>query len=77
MENQNQEKKVFPSAEAYIDYLEKGSLVNSKRKLSAIPKSLMDEFDMFEFARNCRDKDMYTVLMNAERGNGNRIKNFD
>lgn len=52
MENQNQEKKVFPSAEAYIDYLEKGTLVNSKRKLSAIPKSLMDEFDMFEFARN-------------------------
>ena len=66
MENQNQEKKVFPSAEAYIDYLEKGSLVHSRRKLSAIPKSLTDEFDMFEFARNCRDKDMYTVLMNAE-----------
>jgi len=44
MENQNQEKKVFTSAEAYIDYLEKGSLVNSRRKLSAIPKSLMDEF---------------------------------
>lgn len=66
MDNQNREKKVFQSAEAFIAYLEKGTLVNSRRNLSAIPNSLMDEFDMFDFARNCRDKDMYTVLMNAE-----------
>ena len=66
MENQNQEKKVFPSAEAYIDYLEEKSQVHRRLKKYTLPKSLLDEFDMLEFAKYTRNKDMYTILMNSD-----------
>ena len=66
MENQNQEKKVFPSAEAYIAYLEEKSQVHRRLKKYTLPKSLLDEFDMFEFAKYTRNKDMYTILMSSE-----------
>lgn len=66
MENQNQEKKVFPSAEAYIAYLEEKSQVHRRLKKYTLPKSLLDEFDMLEFAKYTRNKDMYTILMNSD-----------
>ena len=66
MDNQNIEKKVFQSAEAFIAYLEKKSEVHSRMKKYTLPNSLLDGFDMFEFAKYTTNKDMYTVLMRAE-----------
>ena len=66
MDIQNIEKKVFQSAEAFIAYLEKKSEVHSRMKKYTLPNSLLDGFDMFEFAKYTTNKDMYTVLMRAE-----------
>ena len=59
-------EKKFNSAEEYIAYLEKKSEVHSRMKKYTLPNSLLDGFDMFEFAKYTTNKDMYTVLMRAE-----------